>query len=260
MNELQTIEYSNARVLTTQQLAEVYETDIKNIQMNFSNNKIRFIEGKHYHILKGEELKSFKTNLPNDIGLVGNRASQLILWTEKGADRHCKILDTDKAWEQFDNLEETYFKVKNESVAPKTFIEALEQMIVIEKEKQALQLECNIKNQQIGELQPKADYLDRILKSKSLLAINQIAKDYGMSAQVMNKKIHNLGIQYKQGGQWLLYSKYQACGYTHSETFDITRTDGRADVTMNTKWTQKGRLFLYEILKKNGIVPVIERN
>ena len=106
------IEFSNERVLTTQQLAEVYETDVKNIQTNFNRNKDRFIEGKHYYILEGEELKKFKSSLPTESRQPLKFAPQLILWTEKGADRHCKILDTDKAWEQFDNLEDTYFRVK----------------------------------------------------------------------------------------------------------------------------------------------------
>ena len=114
--------------------------------------------------------------------------------------------------------------------------------------------------QLIGELKPKADYTDRILNSKSLVSITQIAKDYGMSGKAMNGKLHELGIIYKLGGQWLLYSRYQAKGYTHSETVDITHSDGRADVVMNTKWTQKGRLFLYQHLKKHGILPVIEQN
>lgn len=112
----------------------------------------------------------------------------------------------------------------------------------------------------IGELKPKADYTDRILNSKSLVTITQIAKDYGMSGAAMNAKLHEMGVIYKLGGQWLLYSKYQAKGYTHSETVDITHSDGRADVVMNTKWTQKGRLFLYQHLKKHGILPVIEQN
>lgn len=114
--------------------------------------------------------------------------------------------------------------------------------------------------QLIGELKPKADYTDRILQSKSLVTITQIAKDYGMSGAAMNEKLHALGVIYKLGGQWLLYSKYQAKGYTHSETVDITHRDGRGDVRMNTKWTQKGRLFLYQHLKKRGILPVIEQN
>ena len=107
------VEFSNERVLTTQQLAEVYETDVKNIQTNFNRNKDRFIEGKHYYILQGEELKNFKISLPTESRQPSKFAPQLILWTEKGADRHCKILDTDKAWEQFDNLEDTYFRVKH---------------------------------------------------------------------------------------------------------------------------------------------------
>lgn len=102
---------NNERVLTTKQLAEVYETKENNIVKNFSNNKNRFIEGKHYYLLKGDELKEFK-NLVNDIHVVDKRTPSLILWTEKGASRMCKILDTDKAWAQFDILEETYFNVK----------------------------------------------------------------------------------------------------------------------------------------------------
>lgn len=105
----------------------------------------------------------------------------------------------------------------------------------------------------------KANYVDMILQSKSLVTITQIAKDYGMSGRKLNKILKELKIQYKVGGQWVLYSKYQNGGYVHSRTIDITRTDGRADVAMQTEWTQKGRLFLYEELKKRGYVPVIEQ-
>ncbi len=122
-----------------------------------------------------------------------------------------------------------------------------------------LQLENTQQKQIIGELKPKADYLDKILQSKALVTITAIAKDYGMSAKELNKKLHNLKIQFKQGHQWFLYSKYHDCGYTHSETVEYKHKDGTMDTTMNTKWTQKGRLFLYDILKKNGIVPVIEK-
>ncbi|MBS6559214.1 MAG: phage antirepressor KilAC domain-containing protein [Clostridiales bacterium] len=124
----------------------------------------------------------------------------------------------------------------------------------------SLETEVKVKEQIIGELKPRADYTDKILKNAGLVTMTQIAKDYGMTGQAMNKLLHELGVQYKQSGQWLLYSKYQGMGYTHSETVDITRSDGRPDVKMNTKWTQKGRLFLYNLLKENGIVPVIEQN
>jgi hypothetical protein len=111
MNELIPVEHKNQRVLTTQQLAEVYETETNNIHKNFSNNESRFIEGEHYHILKGEELQAFKRSL-NDIPEPLKYAPSLFLWTEKGASRHCKILDTDMAWKRFDELEETYFRTR----------------------------------------------------------------------------------------------------------------------------------------------------
>ena len=114
-------------------------------------------------------------------------------------------------------------------------------------------------SQVIGELKPKADYTDRILKNKGLVTITQISKDYAMSSQAMNKILHDLGIQYKQSGQWLLYREHQGKGYTHSETVEIIRSNGMPDIKMNTKWTQKGRLFLYELLKNNGILPDVEK-
>ena len=127
------------------------------------------------------------------------------------------------------------------------------------EEKKALEFANKQKDQLIGELKPKADYVDKILKNTGLVTITQIAKDYGMSGEKMNSLLHELGVQYKQSGQWLLYTKYQDKGYTHSQTVDITRSDGRPDIKMNTKWTQKGRLFLYDLLKVNGLLPVIER-
>ena len=118
---------------------------------------------------------------------------------------------------------------------------------------------CSQQQQVIGELKPKADYVDKILKSDSLVTITQIAKDYGMSGQGMYKVLHDLHIIYSCNKQWLLYSQHQAKGYTFSETVDIPREDGTTKVVMNTKWTQKGRLFLYETLKKRNLLPLIER-
>lgn len=135
---------------------------------------------------------------------------------------------------------------------PRNYSEAL--MLAANQQKQ-----LEVQNQIIGELKPKADYLDRILKSKSLMTITQIAKDYGMSGQQMNKILHGLGVQYKQSDQWLLYQKYHDKGYTSSESFLIEDVDGLSRIVMNTKWHQKGRLFLYELLKEEGIVPSIEQ-
>lgn len=103
--------FKGQTVITTEILANVYETDTNNIQANFTRNKDKFEEGKHYILLQGAELKEFK-NQPTSGQVVKKNTSQLYLWTERGASRHCKILDTDKAWEQFDYLEEVYFKSK----------------------------------------------------------------------------------------------------------------------------------------------------
>lgn len=112
------------------------------------------------------------------------------------------------------------------------------------------------KNQIIQELQPKASYYDLVLQNKSLVAISVIAKDYGMSAKKMNKILHELKIQFKQGKTWLLYQKYAGKGYTQSKTHTIDADYSK----MHTYWTQKGRLFLYDLLKnKKGILPLIEQ-
>lgn len=115
-NKLVPIEHNGVRVITTELLAQVYETDTNNIKNNFNNHKDNFREGVHYYLLKGDELRAFKREV-NNIDLVAPNVNQLYLWTERGANRHCKILDTPKAWEQFDNLEETYFMVKEQRKA-----------------------------------------------------------------------------------------------------------------------------------------------
>lgn len=135
-------------------------------------------------------------------------------------------------------------------------IERAKKWIEEQKEKQKLKTENLVLTQQVNEMQPKASYYDLILQNKSLLSITKIAKDYGMSGMAMNKKLHELGVQYKQGDIWLLYAKYQDKGYTQTTTHVIDADKAR----VSTKWTQKGRLFIYELLKNEGILPIIERD
>lgn len=142
---------------------------------------------------------------------------------------------------------------------PDTIIKLATELKKEKEEKKRLQIE-NIQSKQIiGELKPKADYTDLILRSKNTVTVTAIAKDYGMTAIEFNKKLHDLKIQYKQSEQWFLYEKYQRCGYTHSKTTNYIRNDGTTGSKLNTEWTQKGRLFLYNELKKCGIVPLIEK-
>jgi len=128
--EIQPVEVEGQRVLTTELLAGIYEVDPIRIQQGFIRNKDKFQKEKHYFRLTGEELKEFKANYLKDSNL--KYASELMLWTERGANRHCKILDTDKAWEQFDNLEETYFRVKENKLPPMT----IEDIIITQLEEQ----------------------------------------------------------------------------------------------------------------------------
>ena len=99
----------------------------------------------------------------------------------------------------------------------------------------------------------------RILATKSSVLVTQIAQDYGESSIRFNRRLKEMNIQYQRGKQWILYADYKDCGYVTSETYLIKHKDGTEDVRMNTKWTQKGRRFLYEKLKSVGVIPVIER-
>lgn len=113
MNNLIPLEFNNQRIITTKVLAEEFGTEEKNIQMNFSRNEERFVEGKHYYKLEGQQLKFFKDSLPTESREPIKFAPVLYLWTERGAARHAKILDTDEAWDVYEELEETYFRSKN---------------------------------------------------------------------------------------------------------------------------------------------------
>jgi phage antirepressor YoqD-like protein len=113
---------------------------------------------------------------------------------------------------------------------------------------------------EVQELKHDRNYLDIIMRSRSLMTVSQIAQDYGMSAKAFNQQLAQMGIQYKNNEQWILYSRYKDCGYVSSRTIDITRSNGMPDVVMHTEWTQAGRRFLYEELKKRGIIPMLERD
>lgn len=121
-------------------------------------------------------------------------------------------------------------------------------------EEQVLQL-----SETVVSMKPKADYCDIILQSKETVATTQIAQDYGMTAKALNILLRNFGIQHKVAGQWVLYAPYLPLGYVQSESIPITHTDGRKTIKLFSKWTQKGRLFLYEELKKHNVLPLIEK-
>lgn len=116
-----------------------------------------------------------------------------------------------------------------------------------------------VKDQQIAEMQPKASYYDLVLNCKDLVSISVIAKDYGWSAKKMNQYLHEKKVQYKKGKIWLLYQKYAEKGYTSTKTQTYAGNDGNTHTSVHTYWTQAGRLFIYDLLKADGVLPTIER-
>jgi anti-repressor protein len=149
---------------------------------------------------------------------------------------------------------------------PKSFSEALmlaakqqERIELQEKELKQNAIEMLTLTEKVSEMQPKVTYYDRILASKETLTVTQVAQDYGMSAKKFNILLRDLGIQHKVNGQWILYAKYLQRGYVHSYAVQIQHTDGSYTVKNCTEWTINGRLFLYEELKKHGLMPLIEQ-
>lgn len=164
-------------------------------------------------------------------------------------------------WEELETKERSQYQV------PQSFAEAL--MLAAKQqeqiEEQQRQLEATSKeivelNGAIAEMEPKVTYVDMILASKETVTTTQIAQDYGQSAKAFNVLLRNFGVQHKVGGQWVLYAKHLPFGYVQSDTFQIVHKNGTNGTVMHTKWTQKGRLFLYEELKKHNIMPLIEQN
>lgn len=179
MNELIPIEFKNQRIMTTKTLAEQFGTEDKIIQQNFKRNEERFVEGKHYYRLTGKELKEFKANLH----LEGNLkfASELILWTDRGAARHAKILDTDEAWDVYERLEENYFNPKENKP------QCIEDVLISSlQEMKALRLEINNTKEEVNELKEDTQNI------RDLVAFNpdQWRKD---TTNLINKIANKLG-------------------------------------------------------------------
>lgn len=194
MNNLIPIKFKNQNVITTELLAEVYGTDVKNISNNFNRNKKNFEKNKHYYLLEGEELKEFKGIHLKDESL--KFVSQLYLWTERGANRHCKILDTDKAWEQFDNLEETYFKVKeNRSLNTQALSPQLQVLISIELKQKQMEQDIAENKQEIQDIRDVVALSSINWRPDSTRLINAMASklgDYGHIEALRNESYEQL--------------------------------------------------------------------
>ena len=250
MNELISINYDDEEpTISARDLHKALDVQSR-FSRWFDSNRELFVEGEDYNkCTSSTVVNNGAVRELGDYKITVLMAKHLAMMsrTEKGKQIRDYLIDLEKAWNTPEQVFARALKMADQTIAK------------LKGSVETLTAEVSVKNQIIGELKPKADYYDEILKNPGLVTITQIAKDYGMSGKKMNDILHDLGIQYKQSGQWLLYDKYSKNGYTHSETVDIVRSDGRRDVKMNTKWKQKGRIFLYNMFKEKGIVPMIEQ-
>ena len=173
----------------------------------------------------------------------------MIQRTEKGKTFRQYFIEVEKAWNS------------PEMVMTRALQIAQRQLDSVKAINVQLETTVKVQEQQIVELQPKASYYDIVLNCKDLVSTSVIAKDFGKSAIWLNQYLHDKGVQYKQGGKngiWLLYQKYAEQGYTGTKTNPYNGTDGLQHARVHTYWTQKGRLFIYDMLKTDNILPLIE--
>ncbi len=255
MNELIPITYANDRpAVSARELHKFLEVKTKFQDWFPRMTEYGFAEGIDFDPLKIENVPSQKrerTYSATDYVLTIDMAKELcmIQRTERGKQARQYFLTVENAWNSPQQVMARALQIANKQLAS------------VKSDNKMLTAKSAQQEQILNELKPKANYVDMILDNHGLVAITQIAKDYGMTGTEMNKLLHEKGIQYKTcNGQWLLYKKYQSFGYTQSKTHDFKHKDGTPDIAMHTCWTQKGRLFLYDTLKKDGILPAIERS
>lgn len=237
MLSLMPVEHKNQRVLTTAQIAEAYETDANKIINNYNYNKDHYIAGKHFYKLDGEELQRFKNYTGNSE--VVKHSRHLILWTESGALMHAKSLNTDKAWEVYEQLVETYFKARDMFTVPDTFSKALQLAADLQK--------------QIEENAPKVLFADTCMKSNESILIRELAKI--ACGEGLNTGEHRL---YKALRQWGLlnpnnepYQRYVSAGY-----FEIAETPYETEygtrLARTTRVLPRGQQYIINRIKAEG--------
>lgn len=141
-------------------------------------------------------------------------------------------------------------KLAQNPVSNLSKIDLAQMVIESEREKERLQIQNQLQSEELQKQAPKVAYYEEVLQSQSTYNTNQIAKELGTSAITLNKKLRDLGVQYKQGGTWLLYHKYQNKGYTKTQTYPFVDSNGNTQTSMQTVWTEEGRLFIHKILKQ----------
>lgn len=252
-NNLISVEYDNNRILVSGR--ELHRgLGIKTDYTEWFPRmcKYGFTEGVDFNFLKfGKVQKEGNRLITRDIidhQLTIDMAKEIcmIQRSEKGKEYRKYFIELEKKWNT------------PEAVMARALQMANEQLEKIKTENSKLVTINQAQEKQIEVMKPKVSYYDKVMQCKDLMTITMIAKDFGMTAAEMNQVLHQKKVQYKQSGQWFLYSKYQDKGYCSSKT-NVYETVSGFGVRTHTYWTQKGRLFIYNLLKEDGILPLIER-
>lgn len=246
MNELIKIDYENDRpTISARDLHEFLEVGTAYKDWFPRMCEYGFTKGVDFNPLKNEQVRQegnrMVSRVLDDAQLTIDMAKEICMLqrTEKGQQARRYFIQLEKDWNS----------------PEKVMARALQ---IADRKIRCLEDENAQQKQLLAEYSPKASYYDVVLQTPDAISTSQIAKDYGKSAKWLNNLLHELGVQYNQGGIWLLYQKYAEQGYTRSRTHTYSGNDGKQHSKLHTYWTQKGRLFIYDMLKQKRILPIIE--
>ena len=205
MNELMVLEHNNIRVMTTEQLAEAYGCAPKQIQQNFNNNRVRFIAGKHFFVLEGQDLQTFRLQVENIELQISPKTRHLYLWTERGAARHSKMLGTERAWDVFEQLEDSYFKVAKNMTPEEFLLYSAQRMVEQAKAIKAANARIDKVDERLLEVESKQITIDEhhytIIGYANLMGVRGVSRDaaarLGRKASAMSRKQgYHIGKEY----------------------------------------------------------------
>ncbi|EMW1540145.1 phage antirepressor KilAC domain-containing protein [Escherichia coli] len=256
-DEIPVLEWQGVRVVTTETLARGYGVDEANIRNNLSRNLDRFEEGKHYFLLTGLKLREFKNRVTGSYS-VGKNARSLTLWTERGAARMSKIVDTNEAWAFFEKLEDSYFRQKEQQpvAIPQTLPEALRLAAELAEQKQLLEQKAHQLNQQLVAAAPKVDFADRVSGAKGIL-IGNFAKVVGLEQNALFAWLRGNGILIASGGRKNVpFQQYINAGYFTVKEVVLDDEDGY-QIRLTPQLTGKGQQWLTRKLLDAGLLKPV---
>ena len=249
MNELIKINYESDRpTVSGRELHEALEVKTAYKDWFPRMCEYGFVEGEDYGSFLSDRSDGLPGKPRTDHQLTIDMAKQICMIQRSDIGRRYReyFLDVERQWNSPDAIMARALQFANRQLA------------ALQQQNTELTDTVAVQKQQILEMQPKASYYDVVLDCKDLISTSAIAKDYGKSAVWMNRYLHEKGVQFKQGEIWLLYQKYAEKGYTSTKTHSYLGNDGETHTKPHTYWTQKSRLFLYELMKSDGILPLME--